>query len=237
LKREEYPRELTESIAALSRLVTASETLESTVGRIAHLSVLAVDRADECGISLVTGKNIETVAVTSEVGWKVDGLQIETGEGPCMSSIKDQATFYIADMAHDETWPAFSARAAAETGVSSLVGYVLQVGEGALGALNLMSFQPKAFDDDAIAVGAVFAAQAGVALSNALTHEKNAQKVEQLEEGIQTRQVIGQAVGIVMATRHLNAEDAFEILKTISQNTNVKLKQVATGLVDRVDEL
>jgi AmiR/NasT family two-component response regulator len=40
-----------------------------------------------------------------------------------------------------------------------------------------------------------------------------------------------------MATRHLKAEEAFEILKTISQHTNVKLKQVAVGLVDRIDEL
>jgi transcriptional regulator with GAF, ATPase, and Fis domain len=237
LKSQDYPAELIKSVAALSRFVTANETLESTVGRIAELLVLAIDSADECGISLVKGKNVQTVAVTSEVGETIDALQIETGEGPCMSSIEKQATFYIPDMAHDETWPAFSARASAETGISSLLGYVLEVGGGALGAMNVMSYQAHAFDEDAIAAGAVFAAQAGVALSNALTHEQSAQKVEQLEEGIQTRQVIGQAVGIVMATRHLNAEEAFEILKTISQHTNVKLKQVATGLVGRVDEL
>ncbi|MEA2509636.1 MAG: hypothetical protein QOG21_1718 [Actinomycetota bacterium] len=237
MKSQDYPAELITSVTALSRLVTANETVESTVGRIAQLSVLAIDSANECGISLVKGKNIQTVAVTSEVGETIDALQIETGQGPCMSSIETQATFYIPDMARDTTWPAFSARAAAETGISSLLGHVLEVGGGALGAMNLMSYQTDAFDEDAIAAAAVFAAQAGVALSNALTHEKSAQKVEQLEEGIRTRQVIGQAVGIVMATRHLNAEDAFEILKTISQHTNVKLKQVATGLVGRVDEL
>ncbi|MEA2486167.1 MAG: hypothetical protein QOD46_1278 [Actinomycetota bacterium] len=237
MKSQDYPAELIRSVTALSRLVTANETVESTVGRIAQLSVLALDAADECDISVIKGKEIKTVAVTSDVGQKIDRLQIETGQGPCMSSIEKQATFYIPDMAHDETWPVFSARAAAETGISSLVGYVLEVGGGALGAINLMSYRTNAFDEDAIAVGAVFAAQAGVALSNAQTHEKNEQKVEQLEEGIQTRQVIGQAVGIVMATRHLKAEEAFEILKTISQHTNVKLKQVAVGLVDRIDEL
>jgi transcriptional regulator with GAF, ATPase, and Fis domain len=237
LRRQEYPPELVENVAALSKLVTANETVESTVGRIAHLSVLALDAADECGISLVEGMEIKTVAVTGEVGQKIDSLQLETAQGPCMSSIEKQATFYIPDMKHDKTWPVFSARAAAETGICSLVGYVLEVGKGALGAINLMSYTPNAFDEDAIAVGAVFAAQAGVALSNAQTHQKNEQKVEQLQEGIQTRQVIGQAVGIIMATRHLNAEDAFEILKTISQHTNVKLRQVAAGLVARVDDL
>jgi transcriptional regulator with GAF, ATPase, and Fis domain len=237
LKSQEYPQELIESVAALSRLVTADETLESTVARIAELSVKAIDGADECGISLVTDGNIETVAATSESGHKIDALQLETGEGPCLSSIAKQATFYIADMSTDETWPRFSQRAAEEAGISSLLGYVLKVGEGSLGALNMMSRQTDAFDEAAIAAGAVFAAQAGVALANALTHRGNEQKVGQLQEGIRTRQVIGEAVGIVMATRRVPAERAFDILKTISQNTNVKLRVVAAGLVERIDEL
>ena len=237
MKEQEYPEELVESIAALSKLVTAHETLESTVGRIAELSVLAIDAADECGISLVTAGTIKTVAVTAEVGHVIDELQIETGEGPCMSSIAEKATFHIRDMNKDTTWPVFSKRAAGATGISSLVGYVLRVGEGSLGAMNVMSRRVNAFDDEAIAAGAIFAAQAGVALSNALTHHANEKKVEQLEEGILTRQVIGEAVGIVMATRQVPADDAFEILKTISQHTNVKLREVAAGLVERVDEL
>jgi transcriptional regulator with GAF, ATPase, and Fis domain len=237
LNKQEYPAELLESITALSRLVTAKETVESTVSRIAELCVLAIDAADECGVSLLTGKTIHTVAVTSDIGNSIDALQIETGEGPCMSSIKEQATFYIPDMAHDETWPAFSNLAAQTTGISSLLGYVLHVGEGSLGAMNVMSFEVAAFDAEAIDAGALFAAQAGVALANALTHRQDEKKVEQLEEGILTRQVIGEAVGIVMATRQVNADEAFEILKTISQHTNVKLKEVAAGLVERVDEL
>jgi transcriptional regulator with GAF, ATPase, and Fis domain len=237
LNRQEYPPELLESMDALSKLVTAQETLESTVGRIAELSVLAIDAADHCGISLVTGRAIQTVAVTGDIGNTIDDLQIETGQGPCMSSIREQATFYIPDMAHDETWPVFSKKAAEATGISSLLGFVLQVDSGSLGAMNLMSFQANAFDEETIAAGAVFAAQAGVALSNALTHRKDEEKVEQLTEGIQTRQVIGEAVGIVMATRKVPADQAFEILKTISQHTNVKLRQVAAGLVDRVEEI
>jgi transcriptional regulator with GAF, ATPase, and Fis domain len=237
LNKQEYPDELLESMHALSRLVTAQETVESTVGRIAELSVLAIDAADHCGISLVTGKSIRTVAATGEMGHQIDALQLETGEGPCMSSIREQATFYIPDMANDDTWPIFSRKAAEVTGISSLLGYVLQVDSDSLGAINLMSFRANAFDEEAIAAGVVFAAQAGVALANALTHQKNEEKVEQLTEGIQTRQVIGEAVGIVMATRQVTADKAFEILKTISQHTNVKLKQVAAGLVDRVEEI
>ncbi|MDP9226382.1 MAG: GAF and ANTAR domain-containing protein [Actinomycetota bacterium] len=237
LRSQEYPQELIDSVAALSRLVTADETLESTVARIAELSVLAIEGADDCGISLVTNGHIETIAATSEVGHRIDALQLETGQGPCLSSIEKQATFHIPDLSKDQTWPRFSERAAQVIGVSSLLGFVLKVGEGSLGAMNVMSRQTDVFDDAAIAAGAVFAAQAGVALANALTHRQNQRKVGQLEEGIRTRQVIGEAVGIVMATQRVPSEKAFEILKTISQNTNVKLRVVAAGLVERIDDL
>jgi transcriptional regulator with GAF, ATPase, and Fis domain len=237
LKKQEYPSELMESMIALSKLLTADETVESTVARIAELSVLAIDSADECGVSLVSGKSIKVMAATSELSNTIDVLQIETGEGPCMSSIKEQATFYIPDMAHDETWPVFSNLAAEKVGISSLLGFVLKVDEGSLGALTVMSHQIDAFDGEDIVAGAIFAAQAGVALANALTHQKGEKKVEQLEAGIRTRQVIGQAVGIVMATRQVMAADAFEILKTISQNANVKLKEVAASLVEGADAL
>jgi transcriptional regulator with GAF, ATPase, and Fis domain len=237
LNQQEYPADLLESMTALSKLVTADETLESTVARIAELALMAIDGTAECSVSLAKGKNIKTVAATGEICRVINGLQMETEEGPCLSSIKEQATFYIPDMSQDETWPSFSNLAAETTGISSLLAYVLEVGEGSLGAMNFMASEVDAFDDQDIAAGALFAAQAGVALSNALTHEQNEKKVEQLEEGIRTRQVIGEAVGIVMATRQVKADEAFEILKTISQHTNVKLKEVAAGLVERVDEL
>lgn len=237
MNQQEYPADLLESMSALSKLVTADESLESTVARIAQLALMAIEGTDECSVSLAKGKNIKTVAATGAICHVINGLQIETGEGPCLSSIEEQTAFYIPDMSKDETWPSFSDLAAETTGISSLLAYVLQVGEGSLGAMNFMTSEVDAFDDQDIAAGALFAAQASVALANALTDQQHEEKVEQLEEGIRTRQVIGEAVGIVMATRQVTAQDAFEILKRISQHTNIKLKEVAAGLVERVDDL
>ena len=163
---------------------------------------------------------------------KIDELQYETGEGPCLSSIKEHATFVIADMDDDETWPKFSARAARETGVRSMLSHVLEVEQDALGALNLTALEKDAFTSEDVATGAIFAVHAGIALGNALTFAQEENQIIQLEEGLVTRKVIGQATGLLMAQEGLSADEAFERLVHVSQNANVKLRDIARRYVD-----
>lgn len=228
-----YPEELSESIAALSKLVVGDEDLSSTVGRIAELAVHAIDGAEVCSVSLVREGEISTVASTADIGDKIDEIQYETQEGPCLSSIDQQETFYIPDMQRDDSWPSFSKRVVAETGTNSMLSYVLDVREGALGALNLTSSKASSFSDDDAATGGLFASQAGVALANALTHDSSQKQIHQLEEGIETRQMIGQAVGFIMASQKVDADEGFQILVRISQSKNVKIRELAQRLLDK----
>ncbi len=232
-----YPDELIESMQALSRLVVAEEDVSTAIGRIANLAVHAVESAEICTVSMVRNGEIETMAATDEIGEKIDELQRETNEGPCLASIEKQKTYRIPDTEQDETFPTFSRRAAAETGVKSALSFVLEVHHDARAALDLMSTKTDAFDDEDVSTGSVFAAQAGVVLANALTHATDQKKIEQLEEGLKTRQLIGQAVGIVMATRQVDENEAFQILVRISQNANVKLREVAQRLVEKAPEV
>ena len=234
---DRYPSELVESVEALSRLVLSEEDLSSTSDRIVKLAVHAVEGAEDCSISLARGGEIITIASTSDVGTTIDRLQYETKQGPCLSSIADHAIFRIPEMERDETWPTFSKRAAAETGTKSMLAFVLKVQEEALGGLNMSSSKVDAFDEEDIAMGTLFAAQAGVTLANALTHAANLEKVGQLEEGIKTRQMIGQAVGILMTTHHVDPDAAFDILKRISQSANIKLRDIAQDLVSKSGDL
>lgn len=231
-----YPSEVVESVTALSRLVMAHEDVGSTVGQIANLAVHAIDGAEVCSISLSRKGEITTVASTADIGLKIDQLQYETNEGPCLSSIEKQRTFQIPDMQQDATWPTFSKRVVAETGVKSMLSYVLDVHEGALGALNLTSSTHDSFSRDDVATGAVFAAQAGVALANALSQEVNRESIHQLEEALQSRQLIGQAVGLIMASQKVDAEEGFRMLVRISQNANVKVRELAEELIDKAGE-
>lgn len=233
---ERYPQELVESVEALARLVVANEDVSSTVGLISELAVQAIDGVEVCTVSLARKGEITTVAATADVGEKIDSLQYETKEGPCLSAIDRAGIFHIVDMDRDETWPTFSKRVATETGVKSMLSYVLEVDHDALGALNLTSTKPQSFSRDDVATGTIFAAPAGVALANALTHEADQLKIGQLEEGLMTRQLIGQAVGLVMAAEHVDADAAFAMLVRISQNTNVKLRALAESLIDKATE-
>lgn len=231
-----YPDELIQSVVALSKLVVADENVASTVRQIGKLAVHAVDAADAGSVSIARNGKIETLATTDVIAERVDQLQYDTGEGPCLSSIDREQTFHVPDMEHDDTWPTFSKRVATHTGIKSMLTYVLDVHEGALGALNLMSTQKDAFSPEDVATGSLFAGQAGVALANALTHEADQQQIHQLEEGMKTRQMVGQAVGLVMASQKVDADEAFRILVRISQRTNVKVRELAQRLIDEANE-
>jgi GAF domain-containing protein len=232
-----YPSGLVEAIESLSRLIVTDEDVTSTVQRIAEMSVHAVGGAEGCSVSLARGGEIKTLASTSDVGREIDRIQYETNEGPCLSAYRKEATFHIPDMERDDTWPTFSKRAAEETGVKSMLSFVLEVHDGSLGAMNLVSSTKEAFDEDDVATGTLFAVQAGIALVNALTHESDRKEIEELRAGMETRQMIGQAVGIIMATRDVREKEAFDVLVRISQTTNTKLRDIAEKVVDKASDL
>jgi transcriptional regulator with GAF, ATPase, and Fis domain len=147
------------------------------------------------------------------------------GEGPCLSAIKDHETYRIDNLEVEERWPAFAHRAAEETGVLSVLGFRLFADEDTMGALNLYSREPSAFSDDAEAFGSVFAAHAAVAMVEA-RHQA------QFRESLESRDVIGQAKGIIMSTRHVTDDEAFQILIRASQHLNIKLRTVAAEVAE-----
>ena len=231
-----YPPELAESIETLSRVVVANEGVSSTVGLISELAVQAIDGAEVCSVSFARKGEITTIASTADIGDKIDRIQYESGEGPCLSAIDRAGTFHIADMDRDETWPTFSKRVVDETGIKSMLSYVLEVDRGALGALNLTSTKVESFSKGDLATGTLFAAPAGIALANSLTHEADQVKIRQLEEGLVSRQMIGQAVGLIMSSHRVDPDEAFRILVHISQNANIKVRDLAQQMIDKATE-
>ncbi len=169
---------------------------------------------------------MRTPAASDDVPRLVDTVQYETGEGPCLDAIREHEVFQTDDLEKEPRWPNFSQRAAEKSGVSSMLCYRLFVDADTMGALNLYSKERNAFDAEDRAVGSIFAAHASVALSAA-------RQKDQLEQAIETRDLIGQAKGILMARQDVTAEQAFDMLRRGSQRLNIKLRelarQVATG--------
>ena len=128
--------------------------------------------------------------------------------------------FETGDLREERRWPNFSQRAHDETGVVSVLSLRLFVAETTMGALNLYSSATDAFDETDIALGSVFAVHAAVAV-------ETANRDEGLEQKVRSRDLIGQAKGILMARSGVDEERAFAMLKSASQRMNLKLRDVA----------
>ena len=214
-----------EVFAEVARSLLAQEDVQHTLQRIVDLAVETLDSCDHAGITFVRGRKFSTPASSNDVPLMVDAIQYETGEGPCLDAIREHEVFRTGDLGRETRWPRFSARAQRETGVTSMLSFRLFVNGDTLGALNLYSKSADAFDDEAWTYGSIFAAHAAVALSSAL-HD------EQMEEALQSRDVIGQAKGILMAREGIGPDEAFDMLRRASQRVNVKLRDVARQIAE-----
>lgn len=177
---------------------------------------------------LVKNQRVEAMVPTSDLVQQCDDLQTEEGDGPCFTSIRENQTVIVNDMAHETRWPRFAARAA-ELGVTSLIAFQLYVQGDNLGALNLYGARDAQFDSDTQMIGEVFASHAAIALSATRTYR-------QMSEALTTRDAIGQAKGLLMARNNTSGPQAFNMLVKASQDTNLKLSDVAQWLVDEHDQ-
>ncbi len=225
---EEHPSDLAAMFGEVARALRAEGSVEATMDRIVKLAVETIDGCDHAGISFVQGRKITTPAASDDVPVTVDAIQYEADEGPCLDAIREHEVFSTDDLRREQRWPHFSARAVEESGVLSMLCFRLFIEQDTMGALNLYSRTEAAFDTDDATVGSVFAAHAAVALSAAI-------KQQQLEEAVQSRDIIGQAKGILMAREHVTADEAFDMLRRGSQRLNIKLRELA-GKIAAGDE-
>jgi transcriptional regulator with GAF, ATPase, and Fis domain len=212
----------------MARALLAEDDVQQTLQKIVDLAVETIEGCNCAGISLLRGEKIDTPASSSDVPVTVDAIQYETGEGPCLDAIREHEMFVTGDLGRESRWPHFASRAQRETGVTSMLAFRLFVEGDTLGALNLYSKAADAFTGNSCTVGLVFAAHAAVALSTAL-HD------EQMNEALKSRDVIGQAKGILMAREGVGADEAFDMLRRASQRLNVKLRDLAGEMVESAE--
>ena len=217
--------------AEIARSLFTQPTVAATLQRIVDMAAVTIDGCDGAGLLLVTRRTIVAGAWSNELVREIEEMEYEIGEGPCVDAIWKRPTFESSDLRDElSLWPMFAARAL-DAGVESMLAFRLFASEETLGALDLYSRQRGAFDESARAFGTVFAAHAALALAGAQVHAHDLAVADGLQEALVTRDVIGQAKGILMATRHVDADTAFDLLRTTSQHRNVKLRALADQVV------
>jgi putative methionine-R-sulfoxide reductase with GAF domain len=220
--------ELARVFADAAKVLAAQESMGRTAEELVALAVEVVPGADAAGLSLARNGTVVTFAATGELASACDAAQYDTGEGPCLQAVWEDRVLRVEDFTTETRWPAFSARAA-DLGARSLLAAHLSSERGSVSALNLYARKPSAFDEQSRTIAVIYAAHATIALE--------ASRLEgDLRAAVETRQGIGQAVGIVMERHDLTAKQAFDLLVRSSQKVNVKLRDLADAVVtDGVD--
>jgi hypothetical protein len=201
--------------------------LERTLAEIVSTAVQTVPAADMGGISMTEGDEVVSRHPTSSAVSELDRLQNALNEGPCITAIAeppDDGTVVVHDLAGDDAarWPRFAPRAV-EAGYRSMISCELTTGRRMRAALNLYAAPPHAFDADARLTAGLFGVQAAMLLYGS-------EQAQYLQRAVDSRDLIGQAKGILMERFHLDDDAAFRMLVRSSQDTNMKLVDVALWL-------
>jgi hypothetical protein len=214
---------LAEQLGELARSLQSYRDTEELLSEVVLAAVRLIPGVDEASISVVRDRRaVSSRLPTGDLPVRVDALQEETGQGPCLDAMYDQHTVRVSDMAHEDRWPRFAA-AAAQAGAASMLSIQLWVEGDNLDALNLYSRRVDAFDDESEQVGLLFASHAAVAFASA-------QGMSHLREGLATRDLIGQPKGILMERYKVTGDQAFRMLVKVSNDNNLALRSVAQDL-------
>ena len=221
--------ELESSVSQVAVALFAAGTVQGTLQEIVDLAERAVDGCEAAGIFLDDHGTVTTAAASSALVLVVDQLQIDAGEGPCLDASRRNSTFYAADLIDDQRWPRFGPPAVA-AGVRSVLAYSLSADRPS--ALNLYARLPAAFGVTDRAQGLLFATLAGLALDSAEVRASEERRADNLLEALRTRELIGQAQGILMERERITGDQAFDVLRKASQHMNIKLREVAEALIE-----
>lgn len=223
-----------DAFAELGRLVVGSQPLGQVLARVAQLAKACVPGAEEVSVTLIEGDSgARSAAFTGGLAAHLDERQYDSGFGPCLDAAEAAQTIRIDDTSHDRAYPDFAAIAARQ-GVRSVVSVGMPMPQRILGGLNVYRFDAPLLDDDAVQLLQVFAGYAAIAVANHSLYASSMALSGHLQIALQSRAVIEQAKGVLVATLHCSPEEAFEHLSKQSQNTNRKLRDLCVELVENL---
>ena len=220
-------------VPELTGLLLSEATVAGLLDVIVNVAASAVDGVDGASVSLLIadGMRFETSNASSELIRDIDEAQYDEREGPCVEAIRTGRETMFAP--EDDHWPAFTERAIL-AGVRSVWSLPLKVRDRTTGALNLYAMGGEAWPATSQRLARDLASQAAVVLANAAALMGAELTNEHLRVALETRDMIGQAKGILMARQGVSGDQAFDVLRRASQRTNRKLRDVATDVINQV---
>lgn len=221
--------EVAEAMRSLSERASAPGS-RSPLDDLVQISVERVANASWASVSMLRGGHFTTEAATDKAATHADLLQYQIGSGPCVDAVLDDSLYVTGNVEADARWSAWGQRAADEVGVRSVLALRLHlhVDHGVIAGLNIYSLTPNAYDDHAVGMGLVLATHASSVVGELLTKDR----ADNLMKALESNREIGVAMGVLMQTHQFTRQQAFDVLRVASQDSNRKLADIAVEVAD-----
>ncbi len=215
------------AMAELARLLSENDTLgeESLLNSITSSAVDNVPGVEYCGITLVEKKTFTSVAPSDPTAKQIDDLQNDIGQGPCLEAAWEHHMVHVDDYETETRWPAFVTEVRAHTPVRSSMSFQLYRSETTMGAINMHSSRANVFTPESEEVGLAFATHAALAVYSS-------RRDDQFASALASRDTIGQAKGMIMERFNIDAIQAWELIRKLSQDANIRVFELAQQLID-----
>jgi GAF domain-containing protein len=219
---------MTAALARAAKEIHEASGVDETLDAIVRSARDTLPDIDHIGLSVGhKDGRIETLAATDEWVLTFDRIQYDVGEGPCVYAMEAETVVRVEHARHEQRWPLFIPKAVA-AGLRSQLGVRLHVDEVEMAALNMYSTSSDTLDPDLEDFAELFASYASLALGHA-------RREDQLSQALFSRRLIGQATGIVMERYAVDEARAFRYLTRTSNDTNIKLRDLAQQIVDETN--
>ena len=200
---------------------------DTVIAEMVEHAAVEIPGVQYAGVTVTrNAKHIDTPAATHKWPILLDEVQQRHREGPCLTAAWEEKTIHVKDLTTDERFPLYARDVLAQTPIRSVYAFQMWIAGETMGALNVYAETPNAFGPGTRDIGLAFATHSSVAWNAA-------RRDEQFKKALASRDVIGQAKGMLIERYGVNAIQAFELLRKLSQDSNTPLIQIASDLVEK----
>jgi GAF domain-containing protein len=184
-------------------------------------------------VTVIRPTGVTTAASSCGLPELLAKAQHDTGDGPCVSAIRERSVTVAQDLRYETRWPGWTAWAV-DHGVRGVLTAPVDIDDQVVGALSLYTMEPDRFSPDIELTAMLIAEHAGLLIAGVLDRSRLSSQTAELTEALGDGETVNRAIGIVMGQRSCGAEDALEVLQAASTTLRIPLTAVAERLVDTV---
>lgn len=221
-----------DALQLFGAVLLADHSLDDLLDLVVVLARRTVPGADGVSVTLSRNGTMLTSNFSDDVVRELDSVQYKARDGPSFDAVRTQQAVRVA-LDGDGIYPEFS-RAAQRRFMTAVMSAPLTTPHECLGSLNFYSASVERFADDQAEMATLYAGHASILLANAIAYSNSTNLNAALREALTTRELIGEAKGILMAREGCSRDEAFDRLRIMSQHSNRKLRAIAEELVEAV---